>query len=323
MAMAALAFLALALSGCQTDSPEAETVLLLKLNDSLSRYESVLVQIIDRNDTSTVLATLWNKPLHKPDSDIQPFRLKTLSQDDFIVRILGYMDQGHLALHTRIDYSGGKKTVMHMQVGPVIGRDRLLKLTPSVGALSPGFDKDTSAYILKVDEDEAVTFSMSAEIPSAVMTFEGEAVAFGSPTKAIPVTKDKDTLTITVTDPASSPPTKRTYTLYVVPNPPPPLLLRSLVPTAGALVPEFSPTTQVYNLMLPSGVDTISFVATPLAPLAMTMTIAGQGVLPGGRSEIFKIEESNSRRIIIQLNRNSEANTYYVFVSLFAPPPPQ
>ena len=89
------------LSGCQTESPEAETVLWLKLNDSLSRYESVLVQIVDRNDTDKVLATLWNKPLPAPRTDIQPFRLKTLADEDFIVEIMGYQAQ-QLALQPDI-----------------------------------------------------------------------------------------------------------------------------------------------------------------------------------------------------------------------------
>jgi hypothetical protein len=132
-----------------------------------------------------------------------------------------------------------------------------------------------------------------------------------------------DTLTITVTDPASSPPTKRTYTLYVVPNPPPPLVLASLVPSAGQLSPGFTASNPNYALMLPSGVDTVSFGASPADPKAMIMTIGGKIVQRGQRSEIFKIEESNSRRIIVQLTRNSETYTYYVFVSLFAPPPPQ
>jgi hypothetical protein len=324
VAMAALAFLALAFSACQTETPDAETVLWLELNDSLSRYDYVLVQILDRNDTDDVLATLWNKPLPKPASDIQPFRLKTLSQEDFIVRILGYLDEGrHLALHTRIDYSDGKQSVAHMEVPPMPGKDRLIKLTPSAGALSPGFHKDTAAYILSIEEGEVVNFSMTAEIPSAAMTFEGQTVAAGSPTKAVSITANPDTLTITVSDPASTPPSLRTYTIYVVPKPPPGLFLASLVPSAGELSPGFTPANFTYDLMLPNGVDTVSFGASPADPQSMLMTIGGKIVQRGQRSEIFKIEESNRRRIIIQLTRNSESNTYYVFVSLFTPPPPQ
>ena len=324
MALAALAFLALALSACQTETLEPETVLLLELNDSLSRYDFVLVQILDRNDTNEVLATLWNKPLPKPASDIQPFRLKNLPQEDFMVRILGYLDQGQqLALHTRIDYAGGKQSVAHMEVPPIPGKDRLVKLTPSAGELSPGFNKDTASYILSIEEGEVVNFSMTAETPSAAMTFEGQTVAPGSLTKAVSITANPDTLTITVSDPAATPPSLRTYTIFVVPKPPPPLHLGSLVPSAGELSPGFTPTNPTYTLMLPSGVDTVSFRASPADPKGMTMTIGGKSVLSGQRSEIFKIEESNSRRIIFQLSRNSESNSYYVFVSLFAPPPPQ
>jgi hypothetical protein len=322
MAMAALALLSLVFSGCQTETPEAETVLWLQLNDSLSRYESVLVQIIHSNDNDSVLATLWNKPLPAPASDIQPFRLKTLTEDDFIINILGYVPVGQLALHTQITYIGGKQTVLHKEVPPIIGRDRLIKLTPSTGALSPDFNKDSATYTLSIDKDEVVNFSLAPENPSAVMTFEGQAVASGSPTKAIAVTEKTDTLTITVFDPVSLPPAKRTYTIIVVPKPPPGLFLGSLVPSAGILSPEFSPTTQVYALSLPSGVDTVAFVVSPADPRTMTMTVAGKAVLPGQRSETFKIEASNSRRITFEVFRGSESAYYQVYVASYIPPQP-
>ena len=323
MGMAALALLSLALSGCQTETPEAETVLWLKLNDSLSRYESVLVQIIARNDTNTVLATLWNKPLRTPASDIQPFRLKTLTDDDFIVRILGYLAQGQLALHTQITYDGGKKSVLHKEVPPIIAKDRLIKLTPSLGELSPAFDKDTASYTLNIDKDEVVSFSLVAENPSAVMTFEGQTVAPGFPTKAVSITANRDTLTIMVTDPAASPPSKRTYSIIVVPKPPPGLYLGSLAPSVGNLNPAFNPTVQVYSLVLPSGVDTVAFVISPADPRTMTMTFDGKALLPGQRSQTIKIEPGFSKPVPIEVFRGSESGFYQVTIDLYRPPPPQ
>jgi hypothetical protein len=315
---------ALGLSGCQTAAtPEAETVLWLKLNDSLSRYESVLVQIVDRNDTNNVLATLWNKPLPAPSTDIQPFRLKTLADDDFIVRIMGYLAQGQLALHTQITYDGGKKSVLHKEVPPLIARDKLIKLTPSAGALSPAFNKDTATYTLNIDKDEVVTFSLAAENASATIAFQGETVASGSPTKAIHVTENTDTLTITVTDPSTSPPSRRTYTITVVPKPPPGLYLGSLVPSAGALRPPFSPETQIYSLLLPAGVDTIAFVVSPADPRTMTMTVAGKAVLPGQRSQTFKIEPNSSKPVPFEVFRGSESSFYQVTVDLYRAPLPK
>jgi cadherin-like protein len=311
----------LALSGCQTETPEAETVLWLQLNDSLSRYESILVQIVDRNDTDKVLATLWNKPLPAPRTDIQPFRLKTLPDNDFIVQILGYQAQ-QLTLHTQITYSGGKKTVLHKAVPILFAMDRLTKLTPSAGALSPAFDKDTHAYTLSIDQNELLSFSLMADNASAVVAFEGETVESGTRTKAVPVTEKTDTLTITVTDPASSPPSTRTYTIIVAPKPIAGLYLGSLAPSAGALSPEFNPTNSIYDLMLPAGVDTVAFTVSPADPRTMTMTVAGKALLPGERSETFKIEPSNSRRILFGVFRGSESNFYQVWVSQYAAPEP-
>lgn len=317
-----LAF-SLALSGCQTEStPEAETVLRLELDDSLSRYEFVLVQIVDRKDTNTVLETLWNKPLRSPATEIQPYRLKSLVDNGFIVDILGYRAQGQLALHTRITYADGNKTVSHKEVPPIAAKDRLIKLTPSAGVLSPAFNKDIAAYTLNIDRDEVVHFSLASENAAAVIAFEGESVASGAPTKAVVVTENTDTLTITVTDPSASPPSKRTYTITVAPNPEVGVFLGSLVPSAGNLSPVFTPNLQTYHLTLPSGVDTVSFTASPADPKSMTMTIAGKALLPGQSSQTFKIDASSSKRITFEVFRGSESSFYLVTVDTFVEPVP-
>lgn len=321
LALPALASFFLALGGCQTEAiPEAESVLWVKLNDSLSRYETVLVQIVDRNDSNSVLATLWNKPLPSPGTDIQPFRLKTLPDDDFIVKILGYMPAGQLALYTQIIYDGGQKSVLHKQVLSPSAKDWLTKLTPSEGALSPPFNKDTTTYTLSVAKDRIVTFSLAAEISSAVIAFNGETVPAGSPTKPITISANKDTLAINVTDISTGTASTRTYTVIVAPILPPGLYLGSLVPSAGVLSPEFAPTERAYSLMLPTGVDTVAFVLSPSDPRTMTMTVAGRAILPGQRSQTFKIEPNTSLSVPIEVYRGSELSYYQVFVELFKAP---
>src|SRR4051812_8481647 len=78
------------LGSCQTtDPPPAETVLWLKLNDSLSRYERVLVEILNRQ-TTEVIGTLWDNPLPNPGKDIPGYRLKSLANKPFIVKVTGF-----------------------------------------------------------------------------------------------------------------------------------------------------------------------------------------------------------------------------------------
>ncbi len=307
-------------SGCQTtDPPPAETVLWVKLNDSLSTFEKVVVQVVDRNDSNAVITTLWNNPLPFPGKDIPGYPLKSLANKSFIVKVTGYKAGGQLALYTQITYEGGKKSVYHKDVPPLVAHDWLTKLTPSTGTMSPAFNKDSLTYTLNIPKDASVSFSLTAFSGTAAIAFEGDPVPAGQATKPIIITAVSDTLKAMVTDNSTGTPVTRTYRIIIIPTLPPGLYLATLVPSAGTLTPAFRPETQVYSLVLPLGIDTVAFTVSPADPRTMTMTVAGKGIFPGQKSQTFKIDPGSSFPIPIEVNRSGELSYYQVTVEIGKP----
>jgi hypothetical protein len=303
-------------AGCQTEEPpEAETVLWVRLNDSLSRYERVLVQIVDRNDQATVLGTLWNAVLPAPGSNIPGFPLKNLATQDFIVIVTAYKAGDQLALSTQITYEGGKKSVLHKEVPPLVPLDWLTKFTTSVGALSPAFDKDSLNYVLSADLGTLVTFTLTPMSASAKLAYDSGSITAGLATKPIQVQSNPDTLSFTVTDSSTGTPSKRTYTVVLRPTLPPGPRLGSIVPTAGALKPDFKPTTTVYSLVLPPGVDSVAFVVTT-QDNRMTMTVSGKALFSGKQSQFFHVEPTSSLTVPIEVWLGTVSGYYQVTVEL-------
>ncbi|MDB5105473.1 MAG: hypothetical protein JWP91_3162 [Fibrobacteres bacterium] len=318
LAIPALA-LGLMMAGCQTaEVPEAETVLDVKLNDSLSRYDRVVVQIVDRADTNKVLATLFDGQLRLPGKGIDPYPLGSLAKQSFIVKVTAYKALGQLALNTLIFYEGGtaKPSVLHKEVPPLIPHDWLTKITPSQGALSPAFDKDSLNYTINVASGAALTFSMTPFYNGASIAFDGQSLAAGTASKAITVETEPDTVSVLVTDLSTGVASTRTYSIIVKPIEAPGIYLGSLVPSAGTLNPPFKAITQIYSLKLPPGVDTVAFVITPADARTMTMTVNDKAVLPGQRSQTFKILPGISFPIPIQVYRDGNSRFYQVTVDL-------
>jgi hypothetical protein len=313
--------LILGLSGCQTeDPPEAETVLWVRLNDSLSKFTKVVVQVVDRDDSDLVIHTLWNAKLPSPGKDIQGYPLKSLADRAFVVQVKAYLD-GQLALHTQILYEDGKKTVYHKEVPPLIPRDWLTKLTPSLGELMPPFHKDSLTYVLDIAREVAVTFSMTTASSNAITSFDGVTVPPGSPSPSHTV-RERDTIPILVTDLSTGTATTRRYNVIIIPTAPPSLTLGTLEPSAGSLFPPFSPNTKIYSLTLPKGVDTVTFTISPNDPRTMTMTMAGKTILPGQRSQVFKLGDGTNLPIPIEVFQGENSAFYQVTVDRYREPDP-
>ncbi|MEO6097801.1 MAG: cadherin-like beta sandwich domain-containing protein [Fibrobacteria bacterium] len=311
--------LILGLSGCQTeDPPEAETVLWVRLNDSLSKFSSVVVQIVDRNDSNTIIHTMWNGKLPSPGVDIQGYPLRSLAKKSFVVKVKAYLSDGQLALYTQINYEDGKKTVYHKDVPPQIARDWLTKLIPSLGRLMPPFHKDSLNYILDIGNGSVVTFSMVAASANAITNVDGVMVPPGGQSPPDTV-HERDTIPILVTDLSTGTATTRRYNVIIVPTAPPTLTLSTLIPSDGSLVPPFSPADKVYSLMLPKGVDTVAFTVTPSDPRTMTMRVAEKEVLPGQRSQTFKVP-SSSYPISIEVFQGGNSAYYQVTMDLYSDP---
>lgn len=302
----------LALSACQVeDPPPAQTLLRVRLNDSLSRYERVLVQIFSQPD-STLLLTLWNAPLPSPSSDLPAYDLKALGTERFLVMVTAYRAD-HLMLQTRILYSAEGKYVFHDPVPPLVPENRLKAMQPSVGVLSPPFDRDSLRYLVKLPQDvHAISFNAAPLNARAIIQVNGQPLQSGMSTKTYQLGNQPDSVTFQVTDTTTGVATTQNYKVIVIPTPPLGLYLASLEPSTGFLGTLFIPENTVYNLYMPPDKDTVSFRADPLDRRTMTVTIDGQAVFPGTWSQVLTVEKLKTRTVDIYVRRGTEAGYYRI-----------
>lgn len=309
--------LALLLGACQTtDPPEPETNLRLSLNDSLARYEKIIVQLLDRNDSNRVLITIWNAPLRQPANEIPAIPLKTVGSDAFIVKITGYKAMGQLALQTMIFYEPNNKTVRHdYDLPPLKPLAYLEALTPSVGTMTPAFHRDSLKYSVTLPANVTeLTFGVKAPLPGVSILVDGAPVASGSASKIMQIGTRPDTMLVAVTDTSTGVSTTRIYTVTVIPTLPAGVRLASLVPSVGKLSKEFVPEQQVYAIYLPVDKDTITFRVSPADARTMTVTIDGQAALPGVSSQLFTVAVGMTKTIGIIVKRGNDDSYYQVTI---------
>ena len=311
----AISILALLLTACQTaDPPEPETNLRLSLNDSLSRYEKIIVQLLDRNDSTKVLLTVWNAPLLQPANQIPVIPLKTVGSDAFIVKITGYKAMGQLALQTMIFYEPNNKTVRHdYDLPPLKPLAYLKSLTPSIGTMSPEFHRDSLTYRVTLPQNvNQLSFGVKGSFPGVKILVDSTPVASGSSSKILQI--GSRPVLVVVTDSSSGAPVTRTYTVTVIPTLPPGVRLASLVPSVGKLSKEFTPEQQVYAIYLPVEKDTISFRVSPADTRTMTVTIDNQAAFPGVSSQIFTVPVGITKTIGIIVKRGNDDSYYQVTI---------
>lgn len=314
------ASLALFLSACQTvDPPPADEVLWLKLNDTLSLYDRVHVQILDSQ--SIAVKTLWDAKLSAPGADLPAYTLGALSHHRFTIKVSAYKAL-QLALETLIDYDGkGHKAVSHTALPPLRPVNGLLSLVPSSGKISPTFLRDTLNYQISLPAGvKTVSFTLQPENPNAQISLEGESVPAGSPTKPLDIGESPETVQILVTDMSTGVASTRIYTLVILPTLPPGLYLSGLQPSAGTLAPDFTPESQVYTLYLSETVDTVSFVLTASDAQTMTMLIDRKAIFSGGRSSVFKVD-STDVSVPIEVHRGTQLSYYNVTITHDKPRP--
>lgn len=315
IACALLAGAALLIGGCQTeDPPPAETFLRLKLNDSLSHYDQVLVQILNRNDTDSVLATLWNmQPLKSPATDIPGYNLKNLGRQSFIVRVMGYKARGQLALQTLIYYDAGVHSVLHSPVPKLKPLNWLEALVPSVNSpLDPVFNPETERYSVTMPQDvNSLTFKITAATPNADLRVDGEPMPSGSSTKIFQVGTTPDSILITVTDTATDAAQTRSYRVRLVPAPQPGFYLSLLKPSYGAFTFPFKPEQTLYVFNMDPDKDTVSFFATA-ADSRMTVTVDDQAIFAGKKSQLFTVPPGGNYTVSVEVHRGNDLGYYQI-----------
>lgn len=306
----------LALAGCQTtDTPEAKTFLVVKLDDSLKQYDRVLVEVYDRVDTAHLLQQLWNKPLPSPKTDIPEWDMKNFGTEYFIIKVTGFKAGDQVALRTRIFYEPppGHPTVLHDSVLPLKPRNWLASFVPSVGTLLPDFKPDTLKYQIKMPVGKsALYFTLTGAYPGAVIQMNGDSVAPGLPTKTIQIGNSPDTVLIRVTDASTGAASTRGYQVIVFPTLPPDVYLANLVPSTGYLNTQFTSQNTLYSLYMPVNEDTVSFLPTAVDPATMIVTVDGSSLLAGQHSQVITVAKGTTRDIPIYVTRGSTSAFYQI-----------
>lgn len=304
----------LALAACQTEEPpEAQTLLRIKLNDTLSRYERVLVEVYARSDTNRAVDTLWNDRF-APATRIPDYDLKKLRGGEFFLLVTGYASGSRVALQTRIYYSPVNGVfVRHDPVPALVPQNWLASLQPSVGALSPAFAPESLFYLIKLPQGvDSISFLPKAPFPYVSVQANGQTVPFGKPTKTYKIGSSPDTVWFRVTDTSTGTAATRDYGVAIIPTPPPGLLLASLVPSAGFLGTAFTPENTIYILYMPPTVDTVSFLASPMDPKTMTLSIDNQAVFPDQQSQVITVARGATYNVEIYVMRAGKKGYYRV-----------
>ncbi|MBW8888109.1 MAG: cadherin-like beta sandwich domain-containing protein [Fibrobacteres bacterium] len=305
---------ALAYAGCQTvDPPPAQNLLYLQLDDSLKRYDLVQVDVFDRDKPDKFLTTLWNNRLLAPASDIPAYDINALGTNRFIIRVMG-IKANQIALQTRIFYAPppDRPSVLHDSVGPLVPQNWLKSLTPSVGAMTPDFEKDSLNYQVKMPEKmDSLNFILVTAYQGASIDFNGSPAISGQATKFVKIGNTPETIIAHVTDTSTGTPSTREYRIVVFPTLPQGVSLLSLVPSTGRLGTEFTPQQTFYNLYMDPDKDTVSFLATASQGTTL-VTIDGLAVFQGQQSQVITVAKGTTDTIPITVHRGSDVGYYQV-----------
>lgn len=306
----------LSLCGCQLmekEQADAPIVLHLTLHDSLSKFDNVVVVVADGVDTARVIDTLWpNRPLPAP-SQI-PSRTLNGVKDPFLVKVRGYRSAGQLAVETLIFYEAGKKRVVQTVLPPVIPVNTLARLTPSAGGtLEPPFSADVLNYnVMMADKVPNVSFDVIPTYTNkAIVVVAGDTVKPGVPAKVFTVGTTNDTVPILVTDLGVT----RIYRVVIVP----PKALRVEVArmehSVGTLDPAFSPSGDMFNLVVPSTVGSVDLRFWPADPSNQVLYYMGQQTFPGTTKTVVLAKPGDSTVLTVVVRKAGLSKEYVFFVS--------
>lgn len=312
--------LLLAACGVSDPLPPRDVILRLQLHDSLSRYETVDITLIDIRDTGLVLEKVWSGPLPKP-SQVPGHTLTKAKDRDFIVRILGYGGGNQLMLETWIRREAGIKTVLHKDVPPYKPRFQLRALGTSAGTLAPPFTPEETSYTLVLPEGAAqVAFTANPVLAGAGMTLDGDSIRPGTATAPMAVGRAPDTARFLITDASQGRAYAREYVVVVIPTLPPAVRLASLTPSVGTLAPAFHPDTGTYALALPAGAEEVTFTMRPASASTMTLVFNGFSIFSGQVSPPVTVPAGGKDMAYVEVRRGPDMKLYQILISRAAAP---
>lgn len=122
------------------------------LNDSLVRFDRVLVQLLAEGDTAQVVAVMWDDRLQAP-SDIPSYSLDPSENRALSVRVRAWDADGRLALDEVLANEAGRPVVTARPIPQP--SPRLASLSVFPGTLSPAFSPAAHAYSVSLPYEAA------------------------------------------------------------------------------------------------------------------------------------------------------------------------
>jgi hypothetical protein len=181
-------------------APEPETreenYVTVRLNDSLSRFDNVVVQLLADGDTGHVLGILWSGRLEEPEA-IPSYRLDEGGTPDLAVRVRAWDASGRLALDETIAKQDGKSIVT---VFPIPRPSPLLaSLDLSAGKLSPAFAAGSPGYTASVPYSQgSIQVTATPQYAEAQMYANIRPLDAGKPSEPLPLDTGANRITVLV-----------------------------------------------------------------------------------------------------------------------------
>ncbi|QYR21492.1 cadherin-like beta sandwich domain-containing protein [Paenibacillus sp. sptzw28] len=196
---------------------------------------------------------------------------------------------------------------------PPSSNAELSGLSLSQGTLSPAFSSGTQSYGATVaNSTTSVTVTPTSAEPNATVTVNGQTVASGTASAAIPLSVGDNLINVTVT--AQDGTTKKTYTLTVTRAPSNSADLTYLSVSEGSLAPAFGSGVQQYTVSVANNVTGITVTPTLADPNA-TVKVNGTLVASGSASPSIPLNVGdNPINVTVTAQDGTTTKTYTVTV---------
>ena len=193
----------------------------------------------------------------------------------------------------------------------------LFDLSSSAGTISPAFSPTTTSYTASVPNSTAsVTITPTVTDPTSTVTVNGNTVASGTVSPAIPLSIGNNTITVLVT--AQDGTTTKTYTIQVtrISNV---ATLSGLASSAGALSPTFSSSTTTYTASVSNATASVTVTPTVTDPTA-TVKVNGASVPSDSASAAIPLSiGGNTVTVLVTAQDGTTTKTYTVILTRAAP----
>lgn len=301
---------------CSNQGPATEDYLTFKLNDSLTLFDSVRIELVNPDNANQVYQVIHSGKLADPTLNDAKIKVEIPGSPQYVIRVRGWIEQ-ELGWDMLIINANGKNVVVRTALPPL--RPYLVDLAQiysSAGSLEPQLQAGRLAYNLPIDM-LSDSLSMKA-VPAdnrATVTIRKGLTNLGGDSIRIPIPEGSTELIIEVANKGDK---KSTYRVTVLrPNIPEPRL-RNLKVSVGTLMPPFNAEGNWYSMTLPDTVTRLSFPEFVLDTF-VTAIVGGDTLQRGQKPNSVNLV-SGPNDIKIRVFTGYKTMDYVLSITVLAPP---